>query len=106
METKVPSSWHTVAHSGEPLPPEAAALLAELLEACAPYPEVRAVSIENSEDGPAFRVWVTAFLGHVQQELDRLQAAHRSLIIIAMRLPPEASLPNVGPAETLYARSL
>lgn len=94
--------------AGEPipaLPDAAAALLRELLEACELFPEVRAVSVEHAEDGPAFRVWVTAFVAPLQLELDRLQAANRALVIIALRLPPGIDRPSVGPEELLYARA-
>jgi len=99
------SGWDTAHTPGHGLPPETAALLAELLESCDPFPQVRAVSVENSEDGPAFRVWVTAFAGPLQLELDRLQAAHRSLIVIAVRLPADAARPLAGPADWIYARA-
>jgi len=104
MDANLPASWRVRATPQEPLPAEAAALLTELLAACDPHPEVRAISIEDSEGGPAFRVWLTAFVGALQLELDRLQAAHRSLIVIAVRLPAGSTVPTVSPSERLYTR--
>lgn len=100
----LPRGWEALPSADLPLPTDTAQVAAEVLGACLTCPEVLYVSVEAHDAASALRVWVTSFTASTQQELDRLQTAHRGAVMIAMRLPPGEEAPSVGPGETLFRR--
>ncbi len=105
LADRFPSGWETTSPADLRRSESAVSVTTEVLAACLTRPEVRYVSVDTSGDPTALRVWVATFTAPTQQELDRLQAAHRGAVIIAMRLPPGQSEPSVGPSETLFRRN-
>lgn len=89
-----------------PLQPAVSAALAALLDECEPPAEVRYVDVDSAGEGlPVIRVWVTDVTAPVQHLLNEVQAAHRSLVIIAMRLPSgSCDPPKASPAGLVYVR--
>jgi len=93
LADRFPSGWETTSPADLRRSESAVSVTTEVL------------ARDTSGDPTALRVWVATFTAPTQQELDRLQAAHRGAVIIAMRLPPGQSEPSVGPSETLFRRN-